>query len=44
MTISTAIQLKIVITILEGHPSGGVSGSCGGGGNCGGSGYDVCLL
>ena len=44
MTISTTIQLKIAITILEGHPSGGSSGNgsggCGGGGD-GGSGCDV---
>ena len=44
MTISTTIQLKITITILEGHPSGGSSGNgsggCGGGGD-GGSGCDV---
>ena len=45
MTISTTIQLKIAITILEGHPSGGSSGNgsggCGGGGDGGGSGCDV---
>ena len=49
MTISTTIQLKIAITVLEGHPSGGGSGSggCGGGGGggdgdgCSGSGCDV---
>ena len=45
MTISTTIQLKIAVTILEGHPSGGSSGNgsggCGGGGDGGGSGCDV---
>ena len=45
MTFSTTIQLKIAITILEGHPSGGSSGNgsggCGGGGDGGGSGCDV---
>ena len=45
MNISTTIQLKIAITILEGHPSGGSSGNgsggCGGGGDGGGSGCDV---
>ena len=40
MTISTTIQLKIAITILEGHPSGGSNGN--GSGDCGGgSGCDV---
>ena len=43
MTISTTIQLKIAITVLEGHPSGGGSnsGGCGCGGGGGGDG-DSC--
>ena len=39
MTISTTIQLKIAITILEGHPSGGSSGN--GSGGCGGGGVAI---
>ena len=40
MTISTTIQLKFVITILEGHPNGG--GNCSGGGDCNGGGNGDC--
>ena len=43
MTISTTIQLKTAITVLEGHSSGGGSGSggCGGGDVCSDSGCDI---
>ena len=40
ITISTTIQLKIVITILEGHSSG--DGNCSGGGDCNGGGDGDC--
>ena len=42
MTISITIQLKIVITVLVGHLSGGGSSDCSG--SYDGSGCDVCLL
>ena len=52
MTTSTTIQLKIVITVLKRHLSGGGNSGCsyggggggGGGGGCGGNGCDGCLL